>query len=296
MDHRQRIASLWSWLPAFRAVAETEQLPTASKRLHVSPSALSRTIHLLEDQIGVPLFHRVGRRIELNRNGAHLLAHVRDAMRFVASGLELIDSANLSGAVHVASDGVSSYFAFRAFDRLKNTHPGLVPCLHGLPDDGPALLLRGSLDVILTELPVRAEGVDVVSVGQARSSIYCAASHPLAQEPTPSLAEVAREPFVAPIETPQFTDGWPLSQPRRIGLRVRELRMAVDCCLSGEYLAVLPDVAVVAHPAPELFHRLPVEFEHAYRLYAMQRILLGQRSAADQVVRVVGEVMLEGEQ
>ena len=49
------VERIWNWLPAFRAVAETEHLPTASDLLHVTPSALSRTIRLLEqaDMIGV---------------------------------------------------------------------------------------------------------------------------------------------------------------------------------------------------------------------------------------------------
>ena len=36
MEHARDVAQFWSWLPAFRAVAETEHLPSAGKALCVS--------------------------------------------------------------------------------------------------------------------------------------------------------------------------------------------------------------------------------------------------------------------
>ena len=40
-DPLLRIQRLWNWLPAFRAVAETEHLPTAAQRIGVSASAFN---------------------------------------------------------------------------------------------------------------------------------------------------------------------------------------------------------------------------------------------------------------
>jgi DNA-binding transcriptional LysR family regulator len=89
-DHElpmKRIASLWSWLPAFRAVAETEHLPRAASLLGTSPPALSRTLKLLEKSIGAVLFDKAGTRLVLNARGRRLLVHVREAMRIVDEGL-----------------------------------------------------------------------------------------------------------------------------------------------------------------------------------------------------------------
>lgn len=83
----RRLAALWSWLPAFRAVAETEHLADAALLLGSSPPALSRTVKLLESAAGGPLFSRNGRRLRLNARGRRLLQHLRDAMRLVDDGL-----------------------------------------------------------------------------------------------------------------------------------------------------------------------------------------------------------------
>src|SRR5688572_4700021 len=90
VERLRRLATLWNYLPGFRAVAESQHLPTASHLLFVSPSALSRTIRLLEEDLGRSLFDRVGRNIELNAAGRRLLSGVRDAMRLVDEVLAAI--------------------------------------------------------------------------------------------------------------------------------------------------------------------------------------------------------------
>src|SRR5688572_16914551 len=64
-----RLSPLWNWLPAFRAVAETENVHEASRYLHVTPSAVSRAVKLLESEVGVALFNRSGRNVRLTREG-----------------------------------------------------------------------------------------------------------------------------------------------------------------------------------------------------------------------------------
>lgn len=73
-------SAFWSYLPAFIAVAETEHLRKAAQALHVSPSALSRTITTLEQRIGYSLFERSGRRLRLTARGERLMRVLRDGM------------------------------------------------------------------------------------------------------------------------------------------------------------------------------------------------------------------------
>ena len=49
MHFVHRVRTIWSWLPAFRAVAEAEHLPTAAHELGIVPSSLSRTVKQIED-------------------------------------------------------------------------------------------------------------------------------------------------------------------------------------------------------------------------------------------------------
>src|SRR4029450_3768570 len=60
-------------LEIIRAIADTGSFTAAGNKLHVSQSAISRQILLLEDELGEAVFHRVGRRVRITPAGAALL-------------------------------------------------------------------------------------------------------------------------------------------------------------------------------------------------------------------------------
>ncbi|MBI5254881.1 MAG: LysR family transcriptional regulator [Burkholderiales bacterium] len=84
-------------LPTFRLVAQRENLRSAAEALHLTHSAVSQQIRLLEEQIGFPLFERQGRRVRLNNAGAALL-------RAVAPALDQLDEGLRAAAAVVAGD------------------------------------------------------------------------------------------------------------------------------------------------------------------------------------------------
>ena len=61
----------------FVAVAEAENISRASRRLHISQPPLSRQIRDLEGEIGVPLFNRVSKKLELTDAGRSFLHESR---------------------------------------------------------------------------------------------------------------------------------------------------------------------------------------------------------------------------
>ena len=56
-------------LEVIRAIAETGSFTAAGHKLHVSQSAISRQILLLEEELGEAVFHRVGRRVRITPAG-----------------------------------------------------------------------------------------------------------------------------------------------------------------------------------------------------------------------------------
>lgn len=67
---------LLSQLNYFRVAARQEHISRAAEELHIAQPALSVTIRKIEEELGVPLFERNGRHIELNENGKALLMYV----------------------------------------------------------------------------------------------------------------------------------------------------------------------------------------------------------------------------
>lgn len=65
-------------LQCFAAVAQTEHVGAAAEMLHISPSPLSRQIRQLEDELGVKLFDRRGKRLQITSSGREFLRLTQD--------------------------------------------------------------------------------------------------------------------------------------------------------------------------------------------------------------------------
>lgn len=81
-------------LPVFRTVAEMQNLRAAADTLHLTHSAVSQQIRLLETRLGYPLFERRGRRVSLNAAGAALLRNVQGALALLDEGVQAAAAAS----------------------------------------------------------------------------------------------------------------------------------------------------------------------------------------------------------
>ena len=68
-------------LRTFLAIADCGGVARAAARLNMSQPAASRQIQVLEASLGVPLFDRIGRRVQLTGEGADLLRRCREIVR-----------------------------------------------------------------------------------------------------------------------------------------------------------------------------------------------------------------------
>lgn len=290
MERLRLVAAIWNWLPAFRVVAETQHLPTASRQLAVSPSALSRTIKVLEEQLGHPLFRRVGRRIELNDEGEQLLWAVRDAMRLVHDAMELTAGERFSGKVRVSSAGlITTTYLASALQRLHVRHPTLRAEVDTtLSAELPAKLLQGDLDIAFQSVPLAHPRLTTVHLGDEQNSVFCGPGHPLYGR-TPSLDEVLLHAFAAPPADAhgRTFEGWPSHIPRTVAMTIGQMHVGVQICASGSMLAVLPDVVAERYPAP--LHRIEVDVVPDTPLLAVHRPTLGRSGPAELLLAMVRE-------
>ena len=115
-------------LESFLAVAESGGFRRASNNLHRSQSVISGHIQSLESALGVPLFHRTTRRVELSKEGFRLQKHAVKALE------ELQDVVNRfkeevdlqRGRVLIsASPSISSTCMPHLIAEFLGTHPGI---------------------------------------------------------------------------------------------------------------------------------------------------------------------------
>lgn len=254
--------NLWNWLPAFAEIAESGSVAAAAKRLSLTPAAVSRTLGLLEDAMGTPLFNRVGRGLVLNAAGTALRDAVRAATRDIDAGLSESLGDPFLGPLRVASIGVlTDHYVVPGLIALKRAHAELIPEHANLgPAEAATLLVRGLLDVAFWYEEITVEEIVVERLGQIPASIYCGRGHPLFTARRPALADVLAHAFSVPRigDSGRVQDGWPSDVPRKIGMRITMLRSNLVVALSGAMLTVLPDVTAAPHVAAGELRVLPV--------------------------------------
>ncbi|MCA9629555.1 MAG: LysR family transcriptional regulator [Myxococcales bacterium] len=271
MQRPARVTQLWNWLPAFRAVAETQHLPSASTAAHLSPSALSRSVKQLEDELGVELFKRVGRALVLSPAGEDLLRAVREAMLRVEEGVRLATDDCYSGTLRVSAPSpLMATFVLPALNRVREQHPRLVPDLIELDSEATReALLSGSLDLAILDATEHEPGLHVTCLGVITRGVYCGEAHPLYSDLEPTLEKLVEYGFVAPSNPSE--EHWPQHHQRHIAMRTQRVDLALRICADGELLSLLPDLVAQVYSGPGSLHRIPLELCEPTPLYAVQR-------------------------
>ncbi|GAB2592828.1 LysR substrate-binding domain-containing protein [Streptomyces capparidis] len=181
----------------FQTVARLEHVGRAADQLRVAQPSLSRTLARLENDLGVPLFDRHGRRIRLNRFGAAFLRRVdRVLAELDDARQELADAAGLGrGTVAVASETLLTLTdVLRSFVA---DHPLVDVRLFQSSSAGMVEQLRdGHIDLCVASQPL--PGPDIRSrVLLDEPVLLCVpAGHRLAERRHVGIAELAGEPFV----------------------------------------------------------------------------------------------------
>lgn len=109
-----------STLRGFEAAARLASFALAANELHLSHSAVSHQIKLLEEELGQPLFRRVGRSVVLTDAGNDFARSVRDILRRLEDGVaRLAPYKKPSGVILYTSMAFARGFALPRMSRLR---------------------------------------------------------------------------------------------------------------------------------------------------------------------------------
>jgi len=135
-------------LPSFEVAARHLSFSAAAAELHLTHGAISRQMKSLEDHLGVRVFRRLGRGLELTAAGAALLPAVRTALDVVEAGALQVSGASRSGALVVSClpTFLMRWLIPRLYD-FKARHPGIDVRLSA--SSAPVSFERDGIDVAI---------------------------------------------------------------------------------------------------------------------------------------------------
>lgn len=179
----------------FQTVAHICHMTKAAKELHISQPALSKTIHLLEKELNVELFDRIGRSIFLNEYGREFLDYVDRALENIDEGMHrLRDMTGESyGTIRLAVLSASSTVP----DLLTNFR-SLYPFIgFDLVQHYQNTMSTHDFDLCLTTLPFNGTNVEQIHVMTEEVLLGIPSNHPFSGRQTIYLDEVAKDNFIS---------------------------------------------------------------------------------------------------
>ena len=195
-------------LEIIRAIADTGSFTAAGEKLHVSQSAISRQILLLEDELGEPVFHRIGRRIRITPAGESLLQLSHRVFQDLQDTVSLISDKreSLRGTIRLVGGMTVCLYVFPVLlSEVRKVHPHLdMKVTVGSAERSIAMLRSGAGDLGLLTLPVEASDLVAVPVLREELLLVTYPAHPLAKKKTISPSDLDKQPFVL-FETGSIT-------------------------------------------------------------------------------------------
>lgn len=169
----------------FHSVARTGSLSAAAEELHVAVSAVSRQISNLEENLGLQLFERKPRGMQLTEPGELLMAYATRNTLEVKNVIAEMRGLNTLQQHRIAlacPEGMAWEFLPRVASEFRSFHPGASFDLQ-VVDSARAsdLVKEGQVDIALTFSLTPAQGVEIALSVEAPISALMPAAHPLAQ-------------------------------------------------------------------------------------------------------------------
>ena len=141
----------------FYYVAISLSFSDASKQLFISQSAVSQSIKVLEKKLGITLFIRSTKRVQLTPEGETLLRHIEPAMNLIKRGeAQLMEASNLGGGqLRIgASDTICRYYLVPFLNKFHKTYPNVhIKVTNQTSTKCVDLLEMGQVDLIVTNYP-----------------------------------------------------------------------------------------------------------------------------------------------
>lgn len=185
-------------LRLFICLAEKLHFGRASESCFISPSALSRSIKGLEQEVGVKLFNRDNRSVTLTHHGSVLLQYARETIsQWELTRDSLLETAqDLHGEISMYCSVTASYsFLYEILSTFRKNFPRIGIKLHtGDPDNAISRVMSGQEDISIAAKPD--------SLPKGLSSI------PIAMTPLEFIAPISSKNSSLPRNQKQEIHDW----------------------------------------------------------------------------------------
>jgi len=254
-----------SALRAFEAAARHMSFSQAADELHVTPAAISHQIHALEHDLGVKLFHRMNRSIELTVSARVLLPGLSEAFAGIQSSVRRLRAHNDTGTLTVTASP-----SFAAKWLVLRLHRFQEQCFEVdvriSATDNVVDLTKGDFDIAIRYGAGHYPGLEVELL--LKNEVFPACSPQLLAK-SPALSTPDDLPLHdlihdQAIERDPLVPTWPMwlkaagvkNIPAATGLSFNNMHLALDAAIAGHGVVLAQSTIAAADLAAGRLVRL----------------------------------------
>ena len=235
----------WGDIRVFLQVARAGQMAGASRSLGLDHSTISRRIARLEEQTGVALFDRAGRRLSITEDGARLLEAAERLESIIIRDILPLGEARqrVSGRVRIGtSEGFGAHYLAQRLPAMTEPYPDLEVDLVALPRSY-SLGMR-EVDFAITMDRPDSGDVRFKKLTSYALGIYGAPAHFENRSRPSTLEDLSDQSWCGYIKELLFTSELDLmtfeSQVTTPKYRTTSVTVQLEAVLSGSVIAILP--------------------------------------------------------
>jgi DNA-binding transcriptional LysR family regulator len=187
-------------IQAFLQVASLGSFTRAAEKLHTMQPALSQQVRDLEAELGIRLFDRTTRRVELTEGGAefrNIAAKIIEDLEAAARNAHDLVERKRGRVVVAAPPLLAAAVVPKAIVDFREQYPGLTVRLIDARSDQIVELVRsGQVDCGIGTFHAGEEGITSALLGRDNLMVFCSSAHPLAKRRAVSWQELDSLPLV----------------------------------------------------------------------------------------------------
>lgn len=261
-------------LKHFHAVVRFKSLNLAAEKISISPSAVSRSIKIIEQDLGYLLFLRQGRRIILNQSGQRFYER---SFSLIESYEDLYDnslSGEFSGTYKVgASHWLASRYLPQKLEQIMGEKNDVKFEIFSQDSNVSILkVLSGELDFALCFSPKKHPELESVELGDGQLKLCSSKGHPLVAMPAKKcLKEISQWPGIV-HKANEFVfscDDHPMFLKFGIDPKFRYFWdsdfTAMELMKQNNYWTMMPEIIIENEPSIEALEH-PIDWSAPYTI------------------------------
>jgi DNA-binding transcriptional LysR family regulator len=242
-------------LKTFRKVATEKSFTRAANLLHYAQSSVTAQIRGLEEELGVPLFDRMGRKVDLTLAGRQLLTYADKLLDMAEEAKRAVQNdGQPAGTLTVgAPETLLAYRLPELLKRFQSQYPAIHLSLTASESCaiGPGgIILAPNVDIAFTlDVPLRASHLTVECLRAEPIWLTVSPQHPLAGKKKVTAEAIGQHQVLltdracsyrALFERTLMTEGVPVGA----SLEFLSVEAIKQCALATMGIAVLPEVVI----------------------------------------------------